>query len=826
MMSVMSEPAKVLVSRLASIGGPSVDLMSSFRDDMSPILMSPVLMEKTRTEDGYDAFRMSLRADENYDSIRRICTDFRDDMSPMLNMTRLMTEDGFNDSRMSRYESIRKINTDDGFDRDVHHPAFFTGLRSGLSLTNIKEPPQQPPLPQPHQPQLPQLPVQSKPTSSQLPVVPGMVPQQAEASPSKAARAAKNKKKKVSPPGNFEGGGFSPTAAVQAAFAASMGLPGFPLMPGMPGMLGMPYPMWPLGMPFPGMPGMPTPQQVQQAQQAQQQQAGWQRERAGRLDRRAEEQAWAAQSPGAGSVAGRVWTLAQDASGSREVQASLDTAKNDAERVALASELKGHIWEALHGPFAKHANHVVQKATLTVGPAALQFVVDEIAEGGFAAAAKNKYGSRIMKRLLDRCNREQTRALVEAILDDAIAVSQSPHGFLVMQHLLKRALPEPRRRLFGLLQGSIRSLSSDSSSCAVVNAALSETGCVGEQVELARAMLREPGLLVFLACTQQGHQAVRRVLELLSGDDLQEARRQLDSEAAALGASRYGRQVMTAVDSGAASPVTSDASPLRGENASLHGSVWALSRDAACCRDVQRALETASSEDERASLAKELHGHVWESLRCPHANHVIQKLVETAHPTTVRFVVEELMQGDVVEAAQHKYGSRIAQRVVQLSSIPQVSELIEKLLARWQDLARHAYGNYVIQDVLEHGNGDQRHRLILAMESDLCDLITDTYGCAVASACICFGAQSDKARLVGMFLNRPGLLRDMSGTRHGHVAVKRILGALQGEPLDMARRALAADRAALSSSRYGRSVLASLEANEAGTTASLVAQCA
>merc|ERR1719145_46714 len=62
--------------------------------------------------------------------------------------------------------------------------------------------------------------------------------------------------------------------------------------------------------------------------------------------------------PGSVKVEGNVWRLSRDAPGCRIVQDALDNATCDADRVALASEIRSHVWEALRCP---HANFVLQK---------------------------------------------------------------------------------------------------------------------------------------------------------------------------------------------------------------------------------------------------------------------------------------------------------------------------------------------------------------------------------------------------------------------------------------------------------------------------------
>merc|ERR1719198_639847 len=86
----------------------------------------------------------------------------------------------------------------------------------------------------------------------------------------------------------------------------------------------------------------------------------------------------------------------------------------------------------------------------------------------------------------------------------------------------------------------------------------------------------------------------------------------------------------------------------------ISGSVVDLAFDAAACRVVQKALETAD-EHVATALAQEMQGHIRDAIKCPHANHVVQKLLDTIAADKTSFVVKELM-GAAAELSRHRYG--------------------------------------------------------------------------------------------------------------------------------------------------------------------------
>jgi hypothetical protein len=215
------------------------------------------------------------------------------------------------------------------------------------------------------------------------------------------------------------------------------------------------------------------------------------------------------------SVTGKVWKLAQDPQGCREVQFAIDLA-DGVEVVKLAEELEGHIWEATCCP---HANHVLQKLLERLQPQDLQLVLRELVpENLFLEASKHKYGCRIVQRLLERCQAEQVQLLASILTAQVASVACHPYGNYVIQKLLKCCHTTQAKLLREALQESIRSLGRDQYGCAVVSCAM-QSMPLDQQVELARTLAQDPELLALLACSRHGHQAVKAVVKVLTGQE-------------------------------------------------------------------------------------------------------------------------------------------------------------------------------------------------------------------------------------------------------------------------------------------------------------------
>lgn len=237
------------------------------------------------------------------------------------------------------------------------------------------------------------------------------------------------------------------------------------------------------------------------------------------------------------SLTGRVWSLSRDPHGCREVQFALDDADTDEERAHIASELEGHIREAIRCP---HANHVIQKCITSMKPLAYQFIVDELMTGPtIFQAVRHKYGCRIVQRLLEHALSNQVHNIAEAILSDIYWISRHPYGNFVMQHLLQCGVDDHRHRICKAIEHDIAGLGRDTHGRAVISAAMA---CAAheDRVMIARAVFREPGLLVCMARTRHGQLAAKFVVQVLEGSELQDARRLLFAEDL-LSESRFGR---------------------------------------------------------------------------------------------------------------------------------------------------------------------------------------------------------------------------------------------------------------------------------------------
>lgn len=235
--------------------------------------------------------------------------------------------------------------------------------------------------------------------------------------------------------------------------------------------------------------------------------------------------------------------------------------------------------------------------------------------------------------------------------------------------------------------------------------------------------------------------------------------------------------------------------------------VWELSRDAAGSRQVQKAIDRASNDAERAAIASQLRGHVWQALECWNANHVLQKCISSLRPQAAQFVIDEIMSrgpGSGAYAAQHRFGCRVVERLLEHCAPEQVGPLVDDLLENGSQLCSDQYGNFVVQHVLEFGCDDHKHRMSQIVTKQIASIQGDYHGCAVVSSALNHSLPEDKILIARAVLGRRGLLVSMARQRHGHDAVMILLNLVERKERADAERQLRASVAQLQKSRYGR----------------------
>lgn len=249
------------------------------------------------------------------------------------------------------------------------------------------------------------------------------------------------------------------------------------------------------------------------------------------------------------SVIGNVWKLSQTATGCRKVQAEFENGLNCA-RVAIASELRGHVWKSVESP---HANFVLALCIEKLTPDASQFIVDELKswKGAPAYLARHKFGCRIFERLLEHCPMQVKGMIDELLINESIArtLCMDSFGNYMMQHIFEHGYEDQKRALAELLSTCASNLCDNENAIAVIAKAL-ECAPFQERQVLARVLLRDERQFVKLALRRFGNVAVQAILKM-SGQEGRTLQQFVRDHEKQLKTCRHGRAVLKIVPAAA-----------------------------------------------------------------------------------------------------------------------------------------------------------------------------------------------------------------------------------------------------------------------------------
>jgi len=212
---------------------------------------------------------------------------------------------------------------------------------------------------------------------------------------------------------------------------------------------------------------------------------------------------------------------------------------------ALALILQGDIRRAV---WSKNANHVLQKIIDILHVEKTKFIIDEIREAG-AEVTRHVFGCRVMCRILEHISVSEpnTVAMIDEILLDAEELCNHKYGSFVIRHILEFGLPHQKHRIVDAILPDLSALAKDQDASHVVEAALQHAE-VSDQRRLAKQLLRRKEELLDFSLGRFGHFVAKALLSpSLPQDVKMEAVAALHPMEAKLKSARYGKSVWQAL---------------------------------------------------------------------------------------------------------------------------------------------------------------------------------------------------------------------------------------------------------------------------------------
>ena len=75
------------------------------------------------------------------------------------------------------------------------------------------------------------------------------------------------------------------------------------------------------------------------------------------------------------------------------------------------------------------------------------------------ALSTHPYGCRVIQRILEHCNGEQTTSILEELHQNTEQLVQDQYGNYVVQHVLEHGRPEDKSKIIHMVRGKVLNLS-------------------------------------------------------------------------------------------------------------------------------------------------------------------------------------------------------------------------------------------------------------------------------------------------------------------------------------------------------------------------------
>jgi pumilio RNA-binding family len=229
----------------------------------------------------------------------------------------------------------------------------------------------------------------------------------------------------------------------------------------------------------------------------------------------------------------------------RVVQSAVEVAVGQ-HRTTMTKRMHGHVAELLDSP---HGNHVLQKCIEVLPPDTMQFVLNELCAfpGRGLSIAKHRFGCRVLERLLEHCPAEQTRVLVEDVIENAYVLCRHPFGNYVVQHVLEYGTPTQQTAVIdALLSGGVMQLAMHRVASNVIERALVQCGAEDRHALMGQLIVEPPATLA-MASSRYGAFIAQRLLEMPPCPQQDELWQQLCKGVETLKASKHGMQLVATI---------------------------------------------------------------------------------------------------------------------------------------------------------------------------------------------------------------------------------------------------------------------------------------
>ncbi|KAF8109688.1 hypothetical protein N665_0093s0041 [Sinapis alba] len=211
-------------------------------------------------------------------------------------------------------------------------------------------------------------------------------------------------------------------------------------------------------------------------------------------------------------LGGQMVSLSLQMYGCRVIQKALEVIDID-QKTELIRELDGNVMKCVRD---QNGNHVIQKCIESMPADRIGFVIAAF-RCQVATLSTHPYGCRVIQRILEHCSDgEETRSIIDEILESAFALAHDQYGNYVTQHVVDRGKPDERRKIIEKLTGNVVQMSQHKYASNVVEKCLEHADSTERELLIEEIMGKseEDDHLLAMMKDQYANYVVQKVLEI------------------------------------------------------------------------------------------------------------------------------------------------------------------------------------------------------------------------------------------------------------------------------------------------------------------------
>jgi pumilio RNA-binding family len=252
-------------------------------------------------------------------------------------------------------------------------------------------------------------------------------------------------------------------------------------------------------------------------------------------------------------VRGNVLNLTLQMYGCRVIQKALEAVDKELQ-VELIKELEENVLKCVKD---QNGNHVIQKVIERVDPSHLGFIIDAFLKSDPSpvfSLSTHPYGCRVIQRVLEHCNEEQKRPILDELHKNMKTLVADQYGNYVVQHIMEHGSTEDRVRIVEEMKGDVLRFSQHKfasnviEKCLLCGTAEDKAILIEEALALnAHSDSQSPALLVMMK-DQFANYVVQKMLDVADSQHRRRLMMAIKPHVPSLRKYNYGKHIIAKLE--------------------------------------------------------------------------------------------------------------------------------------------------------------------------------------------------------------------------------------------------------------------------------------